>query len=266
MRREEPPSSDFASFGILWRNPGTLIRAHKDILRARGESMVERLAECPLPIRLHTSIPCAQEQIEALGLDTTEGNLRVTVEREATFQMYVYGDKTTGEEHVAVIKGVGNGENVPIRIHSSCLTAETFHAANCDCHEQMETALNLAEREGFGGVIWLHQEGRGNGLTGKAKQLRIMIEEDVDTIEAFRRAGYPSDQRDYSVAVDILKNLGIRSVRLITNNPSKINQLGELGIRVAGVIPCVIPSTNELVIRDLRAKRDKLGHLIGDDL
>jgi len=173
----------------------------------------------------------------------------------------IYRDKTTGEEYVAVIKGNNNGENVPIRIHSSCLTAETFHASNCDCHEQLQMALLIADKEGFGGVIWLHQEGRGNGLAAKVKEIKIIMEEGLDTVDAFEKAGYPKDQRDYTAAASMLKNLGIKSIRLITNNPNKLRQIEKLGIKVVGRIPCEITPTNELVRKDLKAKKDKLGHI-----
>lgn len=252
------------SFSTLWRDPGLLIKAYKDVLKAKGESMAERIGQCPLPIRIHLPVSLSPEQVATLGLGDIEGKPTVYIEKDATFQMYVYGDKTTGEEHVAVIKGIKDGENVPIRVHSSCLTAETFHASNCDCHEQLEIALAIAEKEGYGGVIWLHQEGRGNGLAGKAKQLKIMLEEGIDTVDAFEKAGYPKDQRDYSIAADILKDLKVKSIRLITNNPSKIQQLSELGIEVKSRIPCEVPPANEIVRKDLQAKKDKLGHLFGD--
>ncbi|MBI3282859.1 GTP cyclohydrolase II [Candidatus Curtissbacteria bacterium] len=251
-----------SEFSTLWKNPGLLIKLHKDILKARGESMAERLGQCPLPIRVHIPITLSQEQITTLGLDRIEGRPMIIIEKDCAFQMYVYGDKSTGEEHVAVIKGVGDGENVPIRIHSSCLTAETFHAANCDCHEQLQMALGIVEKEGFGGIIWLHQEGRGNGLVGKAKQLKIMLEEGIDTVAAFEKAGYPVDQRDYTVAADIIKDLGIKSVRLITNNPNKIEQIAKLGIKIVNRIPCEVLPANEIVRKDLQAKRGKLGHLL----
>lgn len=250
------------SFNMRWKNPGLLIKTYKDILKAKGESMVERLAECPLPIRINLPFILSEKQIVKLGLEGIDSKPIAHIEKNSIFQMYVYGDKTTGEEHVAVIKGIRDGKDVPIRIHSSCLTAEAFHASNCDCHEQLEMSLSIADKEEYGGVIWLHQEGRGNGLVGKAKQLKIMMEEGLDTVAAFEKAGYPSDQRDYSVGVDILKDLGIKSVRLITNNPGKMQQLADLGIEVVGRIPCEISSINEIVRKDLRAKKDKLGHLI----
>lgn len=250
-------------FSNLWQNPGILIQLRKKVLQAKGESMVERLGKCPLPIRINIPVPLSQAQIGILGLSGVDGQVSALIEKDLIFKMYVFGDRTTGEEHVAVIKDVGNGESVPIRIHSSCLTAESFHASNCDCHEQIQMALAIVEKEGFGGVIWLHQEGRGNGLAGKAKQLKIMLEEKVDTVEAFKRAGYPSDQRDYTVAVDILKDLGIKSVKLITNNPDKLVQVGKLGITVVARIPCEIPPINGIVRNDLKAKKEKLGHLFG---
>ena len=165
-KQENGLSSGF-DFSTLWRDPHKLIKAYKEILKRSGESMAERTGECPLPIKIHIPIVLSAEQIAGLGKENTGEKVIAYTEKDSMFQMYVYGDKTTGEEHVAVIKGVGDGENVPIRIHSSCLTAETFHASNCDCHEQMEKSLAIADREGFGGVIWLHQEGRGNGLSEK---------------------------------------------------------------------------------------------------
>ena len=251
-----------ASFRDFWRNPAMIIAAHKELLRVRGEPLVERLGESPLTIRISTPVITMDSQIEIPGTSHIEGNLRIIAERDALYRMYIYGDRTTGEEHIALIRSVGDGTNVPIRVHSSCITAETFHATNCDCHEQLGKALDITDREGFGGVIWLHQEGRGNGLTGKAQQLTIMSEQGVDTVEAFQRAGYPVDQRDYTIAADILRDLGITSIRLITNNPDKIEQLTKAGITVIDRIPCETAPLSEVARKDLDAKRSKLGHQI----
>lgn len=250
----------------VWDDPASIIEVHKKLLAERGETMVERLADCPLPVRLTTSLPITEEQLAFLGINTGGGTFSIETSRDAMFRMYVYGDKTTGEEHVAVIRDVGDGENVPLRIHSSCLTAETFHASNCECHEQLELALSIADREGYGGVIWLHQEGRGNGLTAKARQLTLMVEQGLDTVQAFEAAGYQSERRDFTPAVEILKDLGIKSVRLITNNPSKIAQAQALGIVVTERIPCEIPPANDMIRKDLQAKRDRHGHMIGEDI
>lgn len=255
----EVGESPEVNHSMLWRNPSQLIRVRKQMFEAEGKSLAERLEECPLPIRIRVPITLSTAQVADIGLRDTK--TIAYVEKNAEFKMVVYGDRTTGEEHVAVIKGIGNGESVPLRIHSSCLTAETFHASNCDCQEQLEMALAIADKEDCGGVIWLRQEGRGNGLAAKAKQLKIMLGEEVDTIEAFERAGYPGDQRDYSIAVDILRDLGVKSVRLITNNPSKMRQLKQLGIVIIDRIPCEVPPINDVVKKDLMAKRDKLGHL-----
>lgn len=248
----------------LWKNPSLLIKTNKDILKTTERSMIERLGQCPLPIRICIPVQLSVEQIEELGLTAAKETLNLSVEKDSIFQMYVFGDKTTGEEHVAVIKNVKNGRNVPIRIHSSCLTAETFHASNCDCREQLQMALSIADKENFGGVIWLHQEGRGNGLAAKTKQLKIMIEEGLDTVDAFEKAGYPKDQRDYTVAAEILKDLDIKSIRLITNNPNKIDQLKALGIEITAIIPCETKPLSEIAKKDLRAKKKKMGHLLRD--
>lgn len=247
-----------------WLNPGLLIKENKDTIRNNGESMVERLSECPLPIRINIPFKLSRKSIAGLALEIPEGRPTFSVEKDAIFKMYVFGDKTTGEEHVAILKESERNENIPIRIHSSCLTAESFHASNCDCQEQLQMSLAIANKEGVGGVIWLHQEGRGNGLVAKTKQLKIMMEEGLDTVDAFEKAGYPKDQRDYSVAADILKDLGIKSIRLITNNPDKTKQLEELGIKITSIIPCQISPLNEIVKKDLKAKKDKLGHNLGN--
>ncbi len=200
-----------------------------------------RKAESQLPIRIYND----------------DGTLT-----ESTFRIYVYPDNN-GEEHVAVIKSIRDGEDVPIRIHSSCL-AEVFGATNCDCREQLEMSLAIANNRGFGGVIWLHQEGRGNGLVAKIMQLDIMLTKGVDTCTAFEQAGYPKDIRDYQIAAGILTDLDIKSIRIITNNPDKIEQLQSLGIVINGRIPCV-PSNltiNPILERDLTAKKEQLGHLL----
>lgn len=252
----------------LWRSPGTLIAQRKAEFQ-EGEAVVERLAVAPLPIRLKYPKELSPDQIAALGIELSpEKTLHMEIREDRIFDMYVYGDKTTGEEHVAVVKGLrdGENENVPIRIHSSCLTAETFSASNCDCQEQLDSALTIADREGYGGVIWLHQEGRGNGLAAKAEQLKLMVYSGMNTVEAYEALGLPSEQRDFTAAIDILKDLGIKSVRLITNNPDKVAQTQALGIEVVGRIPCIIPPINDIVRNDLIAKRDRHGHHFGTDL
>lgn len=249
---------------ILWKNPGLLIESYKELLRNRDESMVQRLGECPIPIHIHTPITIPDSMASIVGPLNENERLTMTIERETKFNMCVYGDKTTGEEHIVIAKNLRDKKNVPVRVHSSCVTAETFHASNCDCHEQLEKALDIIDRDDFGIIIWLHQEGRGNGLAAKVQQLRIMLSEGIDTVSAFEKAGYPKDQRDYSVAAAILADLEIKSIRLITNNPDKVRQLSDLGIIVTDRIPCIINPINDIVRRDLKAKKEKLGHFLDE--
>jgi 3,4-dihydroxy 2-butanone 4-phosphate synthase/GTP cyclohydrolase II len=244
----------------VWLRPWDVVEANKKYLRKNNESLVIRLGSCPLPVRIHRQFRVGKKYLNSIAKNIKDGKVSFVAEKDAMYRMVVYGDKTTGTEHVAVIKSVDAGKNVPIRIHSSCLTAETFHASNCDCHEQLELAFQIIEKEGYGGIIWLHQEGRGNGLAAKARQLTFMIDDGLSTTDAFEKAGYPIEQRDYSVAADILKDLRIKSIRLITNNPDKIKQIQASGIRVLERIPCEIAPFNEIVRKDLKAKKNRLGH------
>lgn len=264
MSSERPTDS---SHQALWRRPAEVIARGKAELSS-GEPIVERLALAPLPLRIKHQVSLTDEHIKLLGFELGDGTPHLETVKNSMFEMFVYGDKTTGEEHVAVVKGLkpeGNKE-VPIRIHSSCLTAETFSASNCDCREQLDQSLAITDREGIGGIIWLHQEGRGNGLAAKAEQLRRMIYEGMNTIEAFESMGLPSEQRDFTAAVDILKDLGIDSVKLITNNPEKVTQTQALGIDVVGIIPCLVEPINDIVRNDLRAKRDRHGHYFSEQI
>ena len=189
------PLPSFPERNIMWRDPGAVIRMYKDLLLAKGEPVVERLAEGPLPKYVYHPTPFTPEQAALAGLDPTKTYV-VSVPEEVMFQIFAYGDRITLEEHVAVIKSIGDGKNVPIRIHSSCLTGETFHATNCDCHAQMERAEEIIVERGVGGIIWLHQEGRGNGLAAKVDQLKIMHERGLNSVEAYGALGLPSEQRD----------------------------------------------------------------------
>lgn len=233
-------------------------------LKQKAELSVVSLGSSPLPIRIQIPQTLSARQLKILQESSMEGRPLFFHEIDRTYKLYAYKEKENNEEHMALIKNLGNGEDVPIRIHSSCVTAETFHASNCDCGEQIQAALLTIEKEGCGGIIWLHQEGRGNGLKAKVQQLKLMMERGLDTVDAFEQAGYPKDKRNYAAAADILKELGVKSVRVITNNPDKIKQIENLGITVTGRLPCEIPAFNEIVRKDLQAKKDKLGHMIHD--
>ncbi len=217
-----------------------------------GDKMlsVERLSECQLPLRVRRFIAATPGQLSPEQLEQNpealnkDARISLMLETESIFRIVAYIDLETGREHVAVIKGVGDGKDVPIRIHSACLTAETFHTPICDCEEQMSASISLINDSDTGGIIWLNQEGMGNGLAAKLAQ--------IDS--EFRTGSYEPaiyhgevfiDRRDYKVAADILKDLGISSVRLITNNPSKIAEIEQAGIEVTGRIPCVIDALSQ---------------------
>ncbi|MHB1172271.1 MAG: 3,4-dihydroxy-2-butanone-4-phosphate synthase [Lacisediminihabitans sp.] len=179
------------------------------------------------------------------------------------FRFRAYRDQMTGADHLAIISGTpGNG--TLIRVHSECLTGEVFGSLKCECGPQLDTALQQIQRDG-GVVIYMRgHEGRGIGLVNKLKAYRLQ-EDGLDTLDANTALGFPVDGRDYSAAVAILEDLGISEVRAITNNPEKLRQLRERGITVTEQVPLVVGvgSFNE---RYLEAKRDRMGHLLPDNI
>jgi 3,4-dihydroxy 2-butanone 4-phosphate synthase/GTP cyclohydrolase II len=176
-----------------------------------------------------------------------------------SFKVRAYRDGSGGE-HLAIYKGLLDGGSVPVRIHSECLTGDTIRSLKCDCGEQLELALRRIEKEGRGAVVYLRQEGRGIGLFNKIKAYALQ-EEGKDTVEANNILGFPDDMRDYKVAADILKDLGVKSVVLLTNNKNKIAGLRKSGIKVEGRIP-LTTEPNEHNSRYLKTKRDKLDHML----
>lgn len=177
------------------------------------------------------------------------------------FRIFAYRDNFTGRDHLALVRGEVQGSPPPlVRIHSECLTGDVFGSQRCDCGPQLEKALELIATEGRGVIIYLRQEGRGIGLCNKVRAYALQ-DQGLDTVEANLQLGFPPDARDYAVAALILKDLGIRQVRLMTNNPQKVNDLEHHGISVNERIPLVIPPTVHNW-RYLHAKREKLGHLL----
>ena len=165
------------------------------------------------------------------------------------------------KHHVALVKGEVEGtEDVLVRVHSECLTGDVFHSLRCDCGEQLESALSMIEREGRGVLLYLSQEGRGIGLLNKLRAYKLQ-EEGFDTVEANLQLNFPADLRDYGIGAQILVDLGLSSIRLLTNNPKKISGLAGYGLSVTDQMPIEHLSNphNEAY---LRAKRDKLGHIL----
>ena len=180
------------------------------------------------------------------------------------FQAIGYRNELDGSEHVALIKGdpAALKEPVLVRMHSECLTGDAFGSLRCDCRSQLETALRRIEQEGEGVVVYLRQEGRGIGLINKLKAYSLQ-DGGLDTVEANERLGFPADLRNYGVGAQILSDLGIHHLRLLTNNPRKIAGLGGYGLKVEERVPLVMDAGDHNA-EYLATKRDKLGHLMAE--
>ena len=176
------------------------------------------------------------------------------------FDIHVYAS-VIGDTHVALVRGeMGSGENVLTRVHSACLTGDIFQSARCDCGAQLHTALERIANEGRGVLLYLNQEGRGIGLANKIKAYALQ-EQGFDTVEANERLGFPADTRDYRVGVQILRDIGVRSTRLLSNNPRKLSGVTGDGLSVSERLPIEI-SASASSHRYLKTKKDKLGHLL----
>ncbi|HVF60489.1 MAG TPA: bifunctional 3,4-dihydroxy-2-butanone-4-phosphate synthase/GTP cyclohydrolase II [Thermoanaerobaculia bacterium] len=215
------------------REHGLLLVTVADLIgyRLRHETLVRRLAAPRLPTRW------------------------------GEFRLHAYRADATGEEHVALVMGeVREDEPVLVRVHSQCLTGDVFGSARCDCGTQLEQALAKIADEGKGVLLYLLQEGRGIGLVNKLKAYELQ-ELGHDTVEANEKLGFRPDQRDYGIGAQILRDLGVRKMRLMTNNPSKYVGLGGYGLEIVDRVPLEVAPTDST--RDyLRTKRDKLGHLL----
>lgn len=177
------------------------------------------------------------------------------------FTIHVFENGMAGVTHVAMVCGeIGDGENVLARVHSSCLTGDIFHSARCDCGEQLHAALRRIAEEGRGVLLYLNQEGRGIGLANKIRAYALQ-EAGCDTVEANARLGFPADLRDYRAAIRMLQDLGVRSTRLMSNNPRKLAGITGQGLSVSERLPIEILA-NASNARYLKTKKDKLGHLL----
>lgn len=197
--------------------------------RRRREVLVERVVKVPLP--------------------TPEGE----------FMLHLYQCKLEGDHHLALVKGrLAGGGPVLVRVHSQCLTGDVLHSVRCDCGAQLQTAMQRIAAEGRGVLLYLHQEGRGIGLANKIRAYELQ-DEGFDTVEANERLGFKADQRDYGVGVQILRELGIRSMRLLSNSPRKLVGIQGYGLSVSEWLPLEIPAS-ATTRRYLKTKKDKLGH------
>jgi 3,4-dihydroxy 2-butanone 4-phosphate synthase/GTP cyclohydrolase II len=199
--------------------------------RRRTEKLVERVVS--------TALPTAFGEFVAVG----------------------YRSLVDNKHHVALVKGEVDGvEDVLVRVHSECLTGDVFHSLRCDCGEQLESALSMIETEGRGVLLYLSQEGRGIGLLNKLRAYKLQ-EEGFDTVDANLKLGLPADLRDYGIGAQILVDLGLTSIRILTNNPKKISGMAGYGLSVADQLPIQhLPNPHNEAY--LRAKRDRLGHTL----
>ena len=213
------------------RRHGLLVVTIADLIkyRIRTELLVKRIASAKLP----------------------------TVYGE--FMIHAFENLLDNQTHVALVRGdVGDGQNVLVRVHSQCLTGDVLHSIRCDCGAQLGGALQRIASEGRGVLLYLNQEGRGIGLANKIRAYELQ-DEGFDTVEANERLGFKADQRDYGMGVQILRELGIRSMRLMSNNPRKLVGIEGYGLSVSEWIPLEIPASDS-TRRYLKTKKDKLGH------
>jgi 3,4-dihydroxy 2-butanone 4-phosphate synthase/GTP cyclohydrolase II len=188
-------------------------------------------------------------RVAAASLPTEHGDFRV----------FAYESIIDRETHVALVKGeIGDGQNVLVRVHSRCLTGDVFHSARCDCGPQLDAAMERISAEGRGVLLYLNQEGRGIGLANKIRAYELQ-DQGLDTVEANERLGFKADQRDYGIGVQILKDLGVQSMRLLSNNPRKLVGIEGYQLSVAEWIPLEIPAS-DATRRYLTTKKNKLGH------
>ena len=191
------------------------------------------------------------DKVETVDLPTEHGDFKLTM----------YRSRVTGLEHLALVKGkVDDGEPVLVRVHSECFTGDVLGSERCDCGPQLHTAMEMVEKEGRGAILYMRQEGRGIGLAQKLHAYRLQ-EKGMDTVEANVALGFAPDLRDYGEGAQILVDLGIRKLRLMTNNPCKIAGLEGYGLEITERVPIVIPPTAHDK-RYLNTKKEKMGHLI----
>ncbi len=178
------------------------------------------------------------------------------------FHIFAYESVIDRMVHVALVRGeVGAGQDVLVRVHSRCLTGDVFHSTRCDCGPQLDAALERVAKEGRGVLLYLNQEGRGIGLVNKIRAYELQ-DGGLDTVEANEKLGFKPDQRDYGIGAQILRDLGVRTMRLMTNNPRKFVGLDGYGLSVVESVPLEVVPATDFTRRYMKTKKDKLGHTL----
>jgi len=180
-----------------------------------------------------------------------------------TWQIHVYSDVVSKQEHVALVQGkIDPMKPTLVRVHSECLTGDVFHSQHCDCGEQLDMAMELIRKEGTGVILYMRQEGRGIGLANKVRAYALQHTEGLDTVEANERLGFPNDLRTYGIGAQILKDLGVGHMRLLTNNPKKVVGLEGYGLHLVEQVPLEIEKLSDKQKKYLDAKKKKMGHIL----
>ena len=235
---------------------------NQDGTMARRDDLFEFCEEHDLKIITVDELILYRKKNEKLVKN--EADVRIPT-KFGEFEFVGYSDQIENKEYLAIIKGDVRGkENVTVRLHSECLTGDVFGSKRCDCQDQLHKSLNEIENKGEGLVIYLRQEGRGIGILNKLKAYKLQ-DQGYDTVEANHKLGFEDDLRDYAVAAQIIKDLNIKSISLMTNNPSKIKGLETYGIKVVDREEIEIPA-NDVDEKYLKTKKEKMGHLLKQKL